>query len=374
MFEDEALKKFEPALEKAAEFLAETLLRMTPVLIRFNDDCDGISSGILIKKAVEEFALQNEIPFPKGFCKNRQCNSAVYDTQDASWDCSERSFPEYGKKPVLVLLDFGGNEESIPGIETASEKFDTLVIDHHVYSEKAKEAANVFLNPLEFGGGSWHTTGLIAYEFAKRLVGEKAMEWEEFAIYSLESDKSIYRKKEDFKQTLVLDYLARQDVSLEKYEKALKEDLNLHYLEAKGKIDSARDTALKKSKAVQVESAKLVIVDFEGTVEKNQFPPKGKILNEVQKHYGGEKEGELVASVSFDSTVSQFRVSKALHKKGFKATKIIEMAKKEFPEINGGGHEQAAAMRFPKEIGRTVFDFTIGICKSEIERVLKEVA
>jgi RecJ-like exonuclease len=345
---------------------------MTPALIRFNDDCDGISAGILVKKAIEEFVSQNEIPFQKGFLKNKQCNSAVYDSGEAAWDSDENSFPEYDKKPLLFLLDFGGNEESVEGLEAAGNVFEVVILDHHVFSENAKSKTSGFLNPLEFGGTSWHTAGLVAYEFAKALAGRKAEEWKEYAFYSLESDKSIFRKKESFKQALVLDYLASQGLSLDKYEKALHVDLQLHYLEAAGKISAAKGRALKKTRILEVKNAKLILADLDGIVAKREFPPKGKVLNEVQKHYGGEEEGKMVASVGFDSTAIQFRVSRALHAKGFKATKIIDSVKKEFGEegISGGGHEQAAAMRFRKEISKAVFDKTVELCKKELEKIL----
>ncbi len=372
LVDDEAMRKFQPRMQQTAEFVARRLLLLHPVLIRFNDDCDGISAGMLVKKAVEEFVKQNEIPFPKGFLKNKQCNSAVYDSGEAAWDADQHSFAEYGKKPLLFLLDFGGNEESVEGLEAADSVFDVVILDHHVFSQNAKGKAAGFLNPLEYGGTSWHTTGLVAYEFARTLVGKKAEEWEEYAFYSLESDKSIFRKKEIFKQALVLDYLATEGLSLEKYEKALEEDLQLHYLEATGKISAAKEKALKKTRILEIGKAKLILADLEGTTSKNEFPPKGKVLNEVQKHYGGEEEGGMVASIGFDSTAIQFRVSRALHSKGFKATRIIDLIKKEFggEGISGGGHEQAAAMRFGKENSKAVLDKTVEISKKEIENAL----
>ena len=369
LVDDEAMRAFKPALMKGAELVARKLLLMSPVLIRFNDDCDGISSGVLVKKAIESFIEQNKIPVPKGFLRNKQCNSAVYEWSEASWDCNENSFPEYQEKPLLFLLDFAGNPESLDGLKKASEIFDVVIIDHHVYSPQAKEIAKVFLNPLEFGGISSHTTGLIAFEFAKALAGEKVLAWQDYAFYSMESDKSIYRKKETFKQALVLDYLAAQGLSLEKYEKALGEDLQFHYIEATGKIEACKQRALAKAKAMEVDGVTLVLSDLEGVTAKNEFPPKGKVLNEVQKHYGGDGEGKLVTSIGFDNGTIQFRVSKSLHAKGFKATEIIDLAKKEFPGITGGGHEQAAAMRADKDSQSAVLEKTIEIVKKKLHEL-----
>src|SRR3989338_8226316 len=78
LVDDEAMRSFAPAAEKAGTFVARKLLQLTPVLIRFNDDCDGISAGIIVKNAVEKFVEEKKIPFfHKRFLKNKQCNSAV---------------------------------------------------------------------------------------------------------------------------------------------------------------------------------------------------------------------------------------------------------------------------------------------------------
>ena len=70
--------------------------------------------------------------------------------------------------------------------------------------------------------------------------------------------------------------------------------------------------------------------------------------------------------MGFDSTTIQFRVSKPLHARGFKATKIIGLVKGEFSRINGGGHEQAAAMRFEKDYAKAVLEKTLELCRKEL--------
>ncbi len=170
------------------------------------------------------------------------------------------------------------------------------------------------------------------------------------------------------KEPLVLDFLARQGLTLEKYEKTLEKEMQYHYLEAVSKINAASEKALRNAKAERIGSAVLVTVNLEGMVRKGEFPPKGKILNKVQEHC--EEKDKLVAVVGFDSTSIQFRVSKPLHAKGFKATKVIGEVKKEFPQASGGGHEQAAAMRFDKDYAKMVLEKTLGFCRKEIEKTL----
>jgi len=364
LVEDEAMKKFERRLEEGAAFVARKLFELTPASIRFNDDCDGISAGLLVKNSIEAFVREKNIPYPKNFLRNRQCNSAVYESGEASYDIEEMNAYTYGKRPLLFLLDFGANDESVQALEKARENFDVITIDHHVYSQKAASLATVFLNPLEFGGISSHTTGLVAYEFAQRLSkGERL-----YALLSMESDKSIYWDKTERKEALVLDYLAGENLSLAKYEKAIEKETQFHWLEASNKIKAAFEKALKKTKETAIAgedgNAILFTVEMTGVVRKNSFPPKGKVLNKIQDHF--EQANQMVAGVSFDANTMQFRVSKALHAKGFKATKIIGEVKQEFPQISGGGHEQAAAMRFDESIARAILEKTIALCEKEI--------
>lgn len=358
--EDEAMKKFTPALEKAAKAVARRLLQLTPAFIRFNDDCDGISAGILVKKSIEKFIQEKKIPYPHNFLRNKQCNSAIYDSGEAAYDSEIVSSHQFGKKPLLFLLDFGANAESVDGLKIAKENFEVAVLDHHVYSQEAKELIDIFLNPLEFGGISSHTTGLIAHEFAKRLSQGD----ENYALYSMQSDKSIYWDKVERKEALVLDFLANQNYSLEKYESALVKETQFHYVEATSRLQTSFEKAMLSAKSESVAESLLINVNLEGVTIKNEFPPKGKVLNKVQEHF--EKANALAASVGFDPNTIQFRVSKALHAKGFKATKIIDLIKKEFAGVNGGGHEQAAAMRFDKDYSKAVLEKTLELCRKEI--------
>ncbi len=361
LVDDEAMRAFAPALAKGAEFVARKLLELTPALIRFNDDCDGISAGLLVKKSLEQFVEEKKIPLPKTYVKDKQCNSAVYESGEAAWDSMDSPAERFGKKPLLFLLDFGANPESVEGLEKAKENFEIVVIDHHVYSEKAKSLADVFLNPLEFGGISSHTTGLIAFEFARKLShGE-----EKYALYSMQSDKSVFWDKVDRKEALVLDFLSRENLSLAQYEKALKDEVQYHYAEASAKISAGFEKAFANAKSEKVGGALLVSVNLEGVTRKGEFPPKGKILNKIQEHF--ELENPLAASVGFDSNTIQFRVSKALHAKGFKATRVINEVKKDYPGLSGGGHEQAAAMRFDSELFKNIFEKTMQLCRWQIE-------
>lgn len=363
---DEAMRKLEPTIGKMVSLAARALLELTPALVRFNDDCDGISAGILVKNALAEFVREKKIPLPKGFLKGKQCNSAVYESGEAAYDCQDFASERFGRKPLLFLLDFGANEESVEGLELASGNFDILVIDHHVYSPKAKGIARAFVNPLETGGSSSHTTGLLAFEFARRLsTGD-----EEYAHYSMQSDKSAFWDKRERKQALVLDFLARQGMTLERYEKALRDETEFHYLEASSKINAAIAKALPTAKEEDVGGAVLANINLEGVVRKNEFPPKGKVLNGIQEHF--EKQNPLAASVGFDSSTIQFRVSKPLHARGFKATRVIGLVKKEYPWLSGGGHEQAAAMRFDSEHAKAILEKTLDYCRKEILSALEK--
>lgn len=363
LIENKALDDLEPAIEKTARFVGRKILEMTPVKIRFNDDCDGISAGLLVENALLAFAETNCVPLPHGFIRNRQCNSAVYDLKQAEIDCDEAK--AFARKSLLILLDFGANEESIPALEKASEDFDTVIIDHHAFSQKAASLAKAFLSPMTVrSGSSSHTTGLMAFEFALALSGRAD---EKLAWFSLQSDKSVLRKKEESKEPVVLDYLAGEHETLSFYRKVLEDPngIAFHFAQAQAKLRNSSEKALKQAKVFEIANAKLVVVPLTGIVEKNAFPPKGKVLNEVQKHFEGKEGERLVASMGYDSTTIQFRVSRALHSAGFKSTDVIKQIATLFP-VSGGGHEQASAMRFQEDLSQAIVEKTIGLCKAKI--------
>ncbi|MFH0922861.1 MAG: DHH family phosphoesterase [Candidatus Micrarchaeota archaeon] len=363
LIDGEGLDELEKSIENMARVIAGKMLDMTPVKIRFNDDCDGISSGLLVEDALVEFAKEHEIPIPHGFIRDKQCNSAVYDLKQADADCIEAR--AYAKKSLLVLLDFGANEESIPALEKASDDFDIAIIDHHSFSQKAVSLTNAFLSPMTAKhGSSSHTTGLMAFEFACALNGKAD---EKLAWFSLQSDKSVFRKKTEMKEPVVLDYLAGDHETLSFYRKTLADPAGIafQFAQAQAKLRNAFEKALKQAKPIEVGKAKLIITPLAGIVEKNSFPPKGKVLNEIQKHFEGPEGEKLVASVGYDGTTVQFRVSRALHAAGFKSTDVIKEIAKLFP-ISGGGHEQASAMRFQEDLAAAIVEKTIELCKNKI--------
>ncbi|NUN11187.1 hypothetical protein HUU53_00900 [Candidatus Micrarchaeota archaeon] len=355
LVEDDCLNELKPIIREAAEFVAKQLLLLRPVIIRFNDDCDGIISGLYVKNALLNYANKQGIPIE---LKDDQLNSAVYDANDLIWD-SDKFLEE---KPVLFLLDLGANKESSTAVNEASKKFNVLILDHHPHSEETVQHTR-FISPMNTGGTSSHTTGLLAYHFALALAGKANKErvW-----FSLQSDKSSFRKEKEFKEAVVLDYLSREEYSLKGYEEILEspQKINSLYDQSKRKLEkSVAQTEVKEEK---IESVLFLTVNL-SKIKKRAYPPKGIVLNTI--HNSREKTNELVATVSYSSDTIQFRVSTALWKKGFKATDVIKIVTSEYPQATGGGHEQAAAMRYPEELKNLILEKTL----EETKKIIKKI-
>ncbi|MFH1780015.1 MAG: DHH family phosphoesterase [Candidatus Micrarchaeota archaeon] len=355
LFDDECSELMKHKTKATAKIIAEKVLFLKPVLIRFNDDCDGVSSGLLVKKALQEYCLKHNIPLE---LREQQLNSAIYSVNDYLWD-SDR-LEEEG---VLFLLDLGANHQSQQAIQEATKHYTVVILDHHPFNEETVKNT-VFLSPMNSEGTSSHTTGLLSYYLAMALNGKAN---EKLAWFSMQSDKSIYRKKTDYLEPVVIDYLTRDYSSLKEYEKVL---------ESQEKIKSLHDNALlkmrttlekteQKIKEEKINNALLVTVNL-NAVKKKSYPPKSLVINNI--HNKREEKEELVATVGHSDDAIQFRVSQALWKKGFKATDIIKKIVKEFEGVSGGGHEQAAAMRYPLELKNLVLEKTL----EETRKVIKE--
>ena len=173
-FDDAALRKLAPEFERVARILAERVFTLTPILIRHHDDADGVTSGLLIKDAVLDFVKRANggagVPFPKSFLRSEWTDYAIYEQyrllEDRNWALG------FQKKPLLLLLDHGGNADSHDAVRDAASFFDVVIVDHHPPDERLREHCLAFVNSIAAGGSSSHTAGLLCFEIARRLQRE----------------------------------------------------------------------------------------------------------------------------------------------------------------------------------------------------------
>jgi archaea-specific RecJ-like exonuclease len=319
--------------KKAAQIIEDAAKAQRKILMRFHDDCDGVCSGLLTESALKKLGAK---PLMK------QGDSAVYSEGDAEYDAERLEGEE---KPLLILADHGANSESLKGVARASTFAEVLIIDHHPYHDETVKSASYYLGPFEYGGGSQHCAALLCHAVAQALAGEAE---DEYAFYALDSDHSTLSKKK-WKEAAVIDYLA---ITLERpktrdYLEVIRNPTTVqaYYLRANNAVKAALERARSRARTVHAKGFDAYFVDV-GFLEKGGYPSKGKVVNAFQD----EHEEEDCVSIAFGDTTALFRVSKGAHQKGFKANELIEKVKARHAHdvFSGGGHEQAASIRFKK--------------------------
>lgn len=343
LINDECSKKMVEPSKKAAEIITKAIDSNKKILVRFHDDCDGVCSGLLLESSINRYDSKARVILKQG-------DSAVYSEKDAEYD-EERLEGE--ERPLLILADHGANSESLKGVAHASNFADILIIDHHPYHKATIESVDYYLGPFEYEGGSQHCAALLCHGVAQAIAGSAE---DEYALYALDSDHSSLSEKK-WKEAVVIDYLA---ITLErpktnKYLEIIenKTAIQLYYLRAINAVKQALERARAKTIEVHTNKFSVYFLDV-GFLEKGGYPSKGKVINAFQ----AEHEEEDAISIANGDTTILFRVSPGAHQKGFKANKLIEEIKARHPHkvFSGGGHEQAASIRFRKGALQTILE------------------
>lgn len=354
------IKKLKPGMRAVARKLLAALHLKRGMLLRFHNDADGVCSGLAIwsiLKSEKTICIQND--------------SAVYETESAHRD---RGVLSKSLSPLVILVDFGANEESIEALKLLKEaNIEVIVIDHHPPSEKAKEFIDLFLSPFNVGGGSEYSAGYLCTEIAK-CAGSSAHEMDALARVSLTGDRSsLYApKQDDAKKALVLDYISsckEFSHTLEFYEKALegKSLFISAYSEARDKMEEAAKESRRHKKMKELGKFFVCFVSLDGFTKKNEFPSKGKAIGIVFDELAQENPSAPFIAIGHGKGIINFRVSKNAIKQGFSALKLIISLKKELLTgiESGGGHHAASSMRIKKGYERIMLD--------EIEKIISSI-
>ncbi len=347
---DEVTERLAPEIKKAAEFISDAGKEKNHVLIRFHNDADGVCGGIAIAKVVggRYTAIQN--------------NSAVYRMSDAMRDAAGLKSES---NSLLILIDFGANDESIDSLEMMKAAgIEIIIIDHHPPNKKVGKLVSLFVSPWNAGGDSDYSAGFLCSEIAR----EAGLDAEEIGRISLAGDKSgLYEpSEEEVKKALVLDYVASYGGfpnTINFYESILaKKSLFLSlYSQASDKIENAFSLAKANTKVKEVGNFKIALVAHDKATKHREFPGKGKAVGLVFDDLKGS--GPFVA-IGHGKRVINFRANREAVDAGFNATELIREIKKELKEaiISGGGHSVAASMRVEE-----------GYSKVVLEEVLKRI-
>ncbi len=371
LVDTEVMKHLERHFNEAAHLIAKAVLELRQIKLRYDGDGDGIMAGLIMKKAIEHYAEEKNVPLFLS-CQQSQRTYLHRDLQDDTSALLEGA--------VIVFLDYGSSPDSREHVCTASQRFEVIVVDHHPPDKKL--CAAVFVSPFQTElkePSSNYNAGLLAFEIGRRLAPQIENQLKDYAIYSMESDHSAYagrniEKDGEGEAARAISYLSvvgQQPRQLDFYETILSDKSKVKELarEEQEKIQRALQKALKKAKTNQLHGKDgemlFVQADLTSAVAKNEYPSRGRLTNAVQDHFAAASK-EPVISINWDLDSLSFRATASAVKKGFSANKVITALKKEFgTTIMGGGHDIAAGLRFPKELMKSVVQRTIEIVKEQ---------
>ena len=359
------MARLQPRIASAAEALRRAVSESRPILLRYNNDADGICAGLAIWRAIMKLLSAKGIPASEAhrFFRDFQNNSAIYGLGDAMGDALlVRGMSEL--RPLVVLVDFGANIESVDGLKAAKEeKTELVVIDHHPPFGDALKLIDVFVSPWAVPGGTSHyCAGLVAGEVAKAAAGVDVADLQRVAMAGDRSTLQPY-SEELRRKALALDYLAdtvRPRNTLGKCEEILANPVKVSeaFGEAARKLAEAASDARQNAKTKELENGFVVVVsDMSKRLKIGLFPPKGKVVGAMHDELSATEKRPLVTIGRGPDSIT-FRANAAAKAAGFNASKIIDALKSEWPNAiqSGGGHDVAASVRMNKGFAKIILE------------------
>lgn len=347
LVDDEVTRALLPRYERAAELVKNAIEAHRPILVRFDGDGDGISSAMIMMEAIEGLGHQHK--YPLKLLRSAQAESAIYRLEEAQLEVGNFASSEH--KPFVVLLDQGGNVDSIPSLKLLKDAgFNTIILDHHPTQAKDIEpVVDVLVNPWTVAGkGIEYPTALHAYEVARR-VWPKQGDKVEYAQWGLQADKSIFATKTELKEPIVLDYLATYNDaagSLPKYRRVMGNPAEVErvFAEADDKLKEGLAKAIEKAKVREFPRMALALIKLK--VLRSRWPSKSKLMNVTHTHFAQQLDRALV-SIGYAGDKILLRANHKAFQAGFRANHFISTLKQEMPDSieSGGGHDVAAAMK-----------------------------
>ncbi|MEM3610178.1 MAG: DHH family phosphoesterase [Candidatus Anstonellales archaeon] len=339
-------KEYEPTLTLSIKNFAtdffKLLLQNPKIIMRYNRDADGISSALA-------FARPN-LPFL--FISH---NSPIYDIDQATKDIINLKTSE---KKVVILLDFGSNEESLDALMCLHENnVKTVIIDHHPMYEENKKYANI-LNSYDFSKNSEITTGFLCANISRylNLIDEKFAQ--DLCFVSFAGDKSPFlnltEKKEIYEKIAeCIDFQITYN-QLNSYEilstaekiiidESFLNEVDINRQEMKEKM---KEKILKYQK-VKFNQKKGLYVIYLNLNKFEEFKSKSKLCNLALEL--SNESNKPCAIIAYSKEKIIFRINNAALNLGVSSEEIIEKLKKNELLISGGGHKVAASITFEKD-------------------------
>lgn len=344
---NEEMKMLLLAIEEVAEYIKKACVLKRPIIIRYDNDQDGLSGAIALYNALKNYYNVKFVTqqFPYYSRLNFEDDKRYIDSLEAKH-----------LSPVLVTVDFGYNPESEEGYRLAKDNgFSIVVIDHHPPQKpEIKDLLDSILSPWIFDieNPSSYTAGMLASEVAKKISHIDKRLTEKLIRISLTADRSkLYKPdKTDLKNAEAVGYFigtSAYENNIVQYAKAVEDEemLDFAYAQSQEKIQNFIEKAVKTTKSKTVNGITFFLVNVTRHIKKGSYPNKGLAAN-IMADLLGDKKYPVITIVYTGRNIS-FRANKLALDQGLDISKAILQLKKEMMEgiESGGGHKAAAALR-----------------------------
>lgn len=344
------------------------ILEGQPIMIRHHSDSDGIISGLSIEHACLGF--MQDLGIESRYLLFRSPSRApFYAANDVLRDLvlSKKLLEADGEtKPLIIVADNGSTPEDVLGLHTLKILgYEAIVIDHHnpIVLNQGVTAVDPFishhLNPYKLGLDSKTSAGMLCYEVG-RFIWEKLDEPKLPAVASI-SDRCDIPETESYiantgmtrenlsKIGTAIDYMSYQlkfDSGRGVYEELFgSEDfVNLLNEEVRKGFESQLQSTLPYLRSQEMGAMVFSTIDLEKYTMRFTFPGPGLVISRVHEVVASEHEGEACVTLGCLADMVIMRANKPV----LPSQLVIAHLKEKFPNANvdGGGHEMAAAIRF----------------------------
>ncbi|MDE1856053.1 MAG: hypothetical protein KGH49_02350 [Candidatus Micrarchaeota archaeon] len=357
---DAVTANMNPKLREAAALLIEKLLLGAPIVIRFHNDADGATGAYGLYTTIAQ--LVNRIS-PSGSAKVfwKMQRSIAYSPSDSLEDMLTVGNYESIARPLLLITDFGTTQESIPGAEASSKKFDIVWIDHHPVVEEVAAIPKNYINPWMFGGDSNYTAGFLSCELGKRLAD---VDLSTIQSASLIGDYSGYAQ-DDAKGrdlALLLDMLTSDkriavptggnDITPSEIDQILTDEKRSTDLikYAKTRLEDAVDTGISAMRMYKTSYANVYLLDFENVRKDTltKYPLPGRYASKLLERIEKTSDKPPILVMHFGYFISM-RVSAPVVDRA-NILGIASELRAQYPYIDSaGGHRSAASIKLKSE-------------------------
>ena len=346
-FNDETMRFLKSSIEEAAEFIKKATVLKRPIIVRYDSDQDGLTAGLGMYYALKDYYNIKFIqqPFPYYSILDFEDDKRYVENLEA------KHLP-----PVLIIVDFGSNPESMDGYRKAVENgFSIVVIDHHPpQNVKIGELITVWVSAwlTNCSNPSSYTGGLLSCEVAKKInkIDKKIVD--KLIRISLTADRSkIYSpSSRDLKDAEAVGYFigtSAYENNIVQYAKAVNDEemLDFAFAQSQEKIQDFIQKASKVTKVKTINNLTFCFVNVTKLIKKGSYPSKGLGAN-IMADLCGNKNYPVVTIVYTGRNIS-FRLNKLAIEKGIDLSKAIMDLKSQMMQgiESGGGHKAAAALR-----------------------------